>query len=242
MGQTPDEDEIYRAIADFQKTARKPVVASMGNLAASGGYYVSAPCQWIVANELTITGSIGVIMHSWNYRGLMNKVGLQPETYKSGKFKDMMSGERNPEEISPEERAMVQSLIDETYNKFKGIVAKGRADAHEKNKRNGGEEQGRTLARDWEQYADGRVLSGNEAFKLGFVDQKGNFEDAINRAKTIAGISSANLVEFQQRFEISDLFRLFGQSESRVVKVDWGFEPPKLQVGQLYFLAPSFAH
>ena len=241
-GEVLASDEIYRAIADFQKTARKPVVASMGNLAASGGYYVSAPCQWIVANELTITGSIGVIMHSWNYRGLMNKVGLQPETYKSGKFKDMMSGERNPEEISPEERAMVQSLIDETYNKFKGIVAKGRADAHEKNKRNGGEEQGRTLARDWEQYADGRVLSGNEAFKLGFVDQKGNFEDAINRAKTIAGISSANLVEFQQRFEISDLFRLFGQSESRVVKVDWGFEPPKLQVGQLYFLAPSFAH
>jgi protease-4 len=241
-GEVLASDEIYRAIADFQKTAHKPVVASMGNLAASGGYYVSAPCQWIVANELTITGSIGVIMHSWNYRGLMNKVGLQPETYKSGKFKDMLSGERNPEEISPEERAMVQSLIDETYNKFKGIVAKGRADAHEKNKRNTGEEQGRTLARDWEQYADGRVLSGSEAFKLGFVDQKGNFEDAINRAKTIAGISSANLVEFQQRFEISDLFRLFGQSETRVVKLDLGVEAPKLQVGQLYFLAPSFAH
>src|SRR5436190_15614835 len=104
----------------------------MGNLAASGGYYVSAPCQWIVANELTITGSIGVIMHSWNYRGLMDKVGLKPETYKSGKFKDMLSGERNPTDITPEERDMVQSLIDETYSKFKGVVAKGRADAHER--------------------------------------------------------------------------------------------------------------
>jgi protease IV len=239
-GEVLASDEIYRAIYDFQRTARKAVVASMGNLAASGGYYVSAPCQWIVANELTITGSIGVIMHSWNYRGLMNKVGLLPETYKSGKYKDMLSGDRNPEDITPEERAMIQSLIDETFGKFKGVVAKGRADAHEKNKKNGEGEQGRALVRDWEQYADGRVLSGNEAFKLGFVDQKGNFQDAITRAKAIAGIRSANLVEFQQRYDISDLFRMFGQSESRVVKLDLGIDPPKLQVGQLYFLAPNF--
>jgi len=241
-GEVLASDEIYRAIYDFQKKSRKPVVASMGNLAASGGYYVSAPCQWIVANELTITGSIGVIMHSWNYRGLMNKVGLQPETYKSGKFKDMLSGERNPEDITPEERAMVQSLIDETYLKFKGVVAKGRADAREKNQKNGTGEQGRPLAQDWEQYADGRVLSGNEAFKLGFVDQKGNFQDAINRAKLLAGVRSANLIQFQQHYDISDLFRLFGKSESRVMKLDLGIEAPKLQVGQLYFLAPTFVH
>ena len=241
-GEVLASDEIYRAISDFQKNAHKSVVASMGNLAASGGYYVSAPCQWIVANPLTITGSIGVIMHSWNYRGLMNKVGLQPETYKSGKFKDMLSGERNPEEIPPEEREMVQGLINETYARFKSVVAKGRADAHERNKKSSANDQGRTLARDWEDYADGRVLSGSEALKLGFVDQNGNFEDAVDRAKTIAGISSANLVEFRQRYDISDIFRLFGQSESRVVKLDLGVEGPKLQVGQLYFLSPTFAH
>ena len=137
---------------------------------------------------------------------------------------------------------MVQSLIDETYGKFKSVVAKGRAEAHEKNKRSGGNEQGRTLDRDWEKYADGRVLSGTEAFKLGFVDQKGNFEDAVTRAKLIAGISAANLVQFQQRYDISDLFRLFGKSETRAVKLDIGVEAPKLQVGQLYFLAPTFAH
>ena len=74
-GEVLASDEINRAIADFQKKARKPVVASMGSLAASGGYYVSVPCRWIVANELTITGSIGVIMSAWNYRGLMDKVG-----------------------------------------------------------------------------------------------------------------------------------------------------------------------
>jgi len=137
---------------------------------------------------------------------------------------------------------MVQGLINETYNRFKSVVAKGRAEAHERNKKNSANDQGRTLARDWEDYADGRVLSGSEALKLGFVDQNGNFEDAVDRAKMIAGISSANLVEFRQRYDISDIFRLFGQSESRVVKLDLGVEGPKLQAGQLYFLSPTLAH
>jgi protease-4 len=236
-GEVLASDEIYRAINDFQKKSRKAVIGSMGNLAASGGYYVSAPCRWIVANDLTITGSIGVIMHSWNYRGLMNKVGLRPQTYKSGKFKDMLSGEREPEEIPAGEREMVQSLIDDTYKKFKGIVASGREQAAKENK-----DKGRALDPNWAEYADGRVLSGTEAFNLGFVDQLGNFEDAVNRAKTIAGISAANLIEYQQKIDLSDIFRIFGKSEARVVKVDLGMEPPKLQAGQLYFLSPTFAY
>src|SRR5262249_47019981 len=184
----------YRAISDFQGKAHKPVVAAMGNLAASGGYYVSAPCQWIVANDLTITGSIGVILHSWNYRGLMNKVGLQPQTYKSGIHKDMLSGEREPSEIPPDEREMVQSLINETYEKFKSVVAEGRKEALQANKGTG-----RPLDPKWSDYADGRVLSGTKARELGFVDQLGGFQDAVARARTLAGIQSANLVEFQQR-------------------------------------------
>lgn len=236
-GEVLASDEIYRAIADFQTNSDKPVIASMGSLAASGGYYVSAPCQWIEANELTLTGSIGVIMHTWNYRALMDKVGLRPEVYKSGRFKDMLSGEREPGDIPPEERDMLQSLINETYQRFTNVVVKGRSLAHAKNK-----DQGRALSEHWSDYADGRVLSGNEALKLGFVDHLGDFEDAVKRARTLAGISEANLIEYQQRFDISDLFRLFGQSESRVVKVDLGMDPPKLQAGQLYFLAPMFAH
>jgi len=240
-GEVLASDEIYRAIADFQRDSRKPVVASMGNLAASGGYYISAPCQWIVANEMTITGSIGVILHTWNYRGLMDKVGLRPQTYKSGKHKDMLSGERDPDEDHPEEREMVQSLINETYGRFTNVVAKGRGLAHEKNQKYAETDQGRGLKRNWAEYADGRVLSGSEAFQLGFVDQKGNFEDAVKRAEELAGISAANLIQFQQRFDIPDLFRLFGKSESRTVKVDLGVEGPKLQAGQLYFLSPTFA-
>jgi protease-4 len=85
-GEVLASDDIYNAILKFQNEHNKPVVASMSSLAASGGYYVSAPCRWIVANELTITGSIGVIMHGYNYRGLMNKVGVSPMVFKSGRF------------------------------------------------------------------------------------------------------------------------------------------------------------
>lgn len=237
-GEVLASDEINREIKDFQDKSLKPVVASMGDLAASGGYYVSVPCRWIVANDMTITGSIGVILHTWNYRELMDKVGLIPEVYKSGKFKDMLSGEREPDKIPPEERQMVQSLIDETYGRFKSVVAHGRERAHQKNG-----DQGRQLSSDWSDYADGRVVSGTEAYKLGFVDQLGYFSDAVDRAKSIASISSANLVEYQQRYDLSDFFRMFGQSgqvQSRAIKVDLGLDLPKLQAGQLYYLWPTF--
>jgi len=243
-GEVLASDEIARLLVDFQKDSKKPVIASMGNLAASGGYYVSSPCQWIVANELTITGSIGVIMHGLNYRGLMDKVGLAPQVYKSGKFKDMLSPDRKLEDIPPEEREMVQHLIDETYAKFKQVVQDGRSIAQQKNK--GNAEKGRPLANDWANYADGRVLSGKEAYDLGFVDQLGNFQDAVKRAKILGGIggnASANLIQFQQRYDLGDFLRMFGKSQTPpVVKVDLGVEGPKLQVGQMYFLAPMFAH
>ena len=237
-GEVLASDEISRAISEFQtKGHGKPVVCSMGSLAASGGYYVSAPCRWIVANDLTITGSIGVIMSTWNYRGLMDKVGVRPETFKSGKYKDMLSGSREPDSITQEERDMVQALITETYEKFKGVVEEGRKRAQAKNK-----DKGRALTEDWADYADGRILSGTEAFKLGFVDELGTFEDAVKRTKNIANIQNANLIEYQQRYDISDLFRLFGQTESKAVKVDLGLEMPKLQAGQLYFLSPTYLH
>jgi protease IV len=236
-GEVLASDEIARALSDFQVNSAKPVVVSMGSLAASGGYYVSAPCEWIVANELTITGSIGVIMHGWNYRGLMNKVGLRPEVYKSGKFKDMLSGSREAEEISPEERAMVQKLIDQTYAKFKDVVAEGRKNARDIN------EDAKSLVPDWAEYADGRVLSGKEAFDLGFVDQLGNFDDATAKAEELAGLDDrANLVEYRQRNDLAELLGLFAKSDGRGLKVDLGLDLPKLQAGRLYFLSPTFLH
>jgi protease IV len=250
-GEVLASDEISDALKNFQegresngsdleKGKAKPVIVSMGDLAASGGYYISAPCRFIVANKMTITASIGVIMHGWNYRGLLDKVGVAPEVYKSGKFKDMMSGTREPGEVTQEERDMVQGLINEVYGDFKEVVASGRKAAHEKNK-----SEGHELAENWTDYADGRVLSGTEAEKLGFVDELGNFQTAVERAKTIVGISGdANLVEYQQRLDLSDIFHIFGESkaESRSIKVDLGFDGPKLEEGHLYFMSPVLSH
>jgi protease-4 len=236
-GEVLASDDIYRYLEDFQKKSGKPVVASMGSLAASGGYYVSAPCQWIVANELTITGSIGVIMQGYNYRRLMDKVGLQPMVFKSGKFKDMLSGEKPIEEVQPEEKKMVQDLVDETFGKFKQIVAEGRKQAEAKNK--GG---GRPLNDNWRDYADGRILSGKQAHELGFVDELGGFEVAVARALKLAGIPHADLIAYQRPFDFANLFRLFGKTEATTLKVDLGFDLPRLQVGRLYFLSSSVLH
>jgi protease-4 len=241
-GEVMASDEINKVITDFEtdKPAEngmpaqrgKPVICSMGGLAASGGYYISAPCRWIVANELTITGSIGVIMHGYNYRGLMDKVGLSPMTYKSGKFKDMLSPDRSTNDIPPEEHAMVQSLIDETFQKFKDVVRTGRADAHEKNKA-----EGKPLASDWADYADGRVLSGTQALTLGFVDQVGDFDDAVKRAQKITHIGDADLIEYRERYDLSDFLSMFGQSGSaHDIKLDLGLDIPKLRAGCMYFL------
>lgn len=236
-GEVLASDEIANALRDFQKSSGKPVIVSMGNLAASGGYYVSAPCRYIVANDLTITGSIGVIMSGLNYRGLMDKVGLRPQVFKSGKYKDMLSGSRDPDKIPPEEIAMVQNLINEVYGKFTNVVAKGRSAAH---KENGNE--GRELVGDWASYADGRVLSGTEALKYGFVDQLGNFDDAVDKTKDIAGLTSANLIEYRRISDLSELFQMFGKSESRAIKVDLGVDLPKLKAGQPYFLSADYLY
>jgi len=204
----------------------------MGSLAASGGYYISAPCRWIVADELTLTGSIGVIMHGYNYRGLMDKIGVVPMTYKSGKFKDMLSPDRSTNEIPPEEHAMVQALIDETYQKFRGVVADGRANAHELNKKDG-----HPLADNWTDFADGRVVSGTQALNLGLVDQLGDFDDAVDRAETITHIDDATLIEYRERYDISNFLSMFGQNgQAHDIKLDLGTDLPKLRAGCLYFL------
>lgn len=234
-GEVMASDEIYRAIKKFQDGPDgKPVICSMGSLAASGGYYISSPCRWIVANQLTITGSIGVIMETVNYRGLMDKIGVEPYVFKSGKYKDMLSGMRETNEIPAGEHAMVQDFIDQTYRQFKKVVADGRNAAHEKNK-----DEGQPLSDDWTNYADGRILSGDQALKLGLVDEIGDFQDAVDRAKKIAGIETANLVEYRETYDISNFLRLFGQSEATrapAVKLDLGLDMPKLQAGEPYFL------
>lgn len=240
-GEVLASDEIYRLLWTFMEDhPEKPVVASMGSLAASGGYYVSAPCRWIVANELTMTGSIGVIFHSYNYRGLMDKVGVRPAITKSGKLKDMMSGEKTVEEELPEERQIMQSMINESFGRFKQIIRDGRNRAA---KLNAG--AGKPLVNGWESIADGRILSGQTALDQGLVDELGNFGVAVDRALKLARIEDANLVSFDPPLSFSSLFRMFGkaQSEATTVRVDLGMGiPSRLPQGRLYFLSPVHAH
>jgi len=241
-GEVMASDQINKAIAAFEAGQSgkdgesdhrgKPVICSMGSLAASGGFYISVPCRWIVANDLTLTGSIGVIMEGMNYRGLMDKVGVAPVVYKSGKFKDMLSPFRETNEVPAEEHAMVQALINDTYQKFKGVVADGRNNAHDLNKK-----EGHPLADNWADYADGRVLSGKQALDLGLVDELGDFDDAVDRTEKIAGIDKANLIEYRERYDISNFLSMFGQSsEAHDIKLDLGVDLPKLQAGCMYFL------
>lgn len=242
-GEVLASDEINHSLVKFQDRSHKPVIASMQGMAASGGYYISAPCRWIVANELTLTGSIGVIMHGYNYRHLMDKIGIRPHVFKSGRFKDMFSGESEPDtdQLSPEERKnraeedrMMQTLIDETFSKFKEVVQSGRERAAKDN--NG---RGKALASDWQDLADGRVLSGKEAFRYGFVDELGDFDTAVQRAQNLANISSASLVAYRTPFDLgSVLSHIFGKTETPALKVDLGVDLPRLQAGRPYFIAP----
>jgi len=227
-GEVLASDEIYRAISAFQTNHDIPVIASMGSVAASGGYYVSAPCRWIVANELTITGSIGVIFHTYNYRGLMDKIGVVPSVVKSGKLKDMLSPEKRPEDELPEER----------------IVA-GRSWAARQNAADKIED-GRKLQPGWTEHADGRILSGTKALELGLVDELGDFDTAVDRAIGLAGLEKANLVSYQAPIQFSDLFRLFGKTDARAqeIRVDLGGFglQPRLPQGRLYFISPVHVH
>jgi len=232
-GEVLASDRIYEIIRDFQKECDKPVVAVMGALAASGGYYVAAPCHWIVAHELTITGSIGVIMQGYNVRGLMDKVGVRPMVFKSGKNKDMLSFDKLEADITPEERKMVQDLIDETFGRFKKIVREGR-DLERRNKPG----DGKALSDDWEEQADGRILSGTQAIGQGFVDELGDLDTATERALKLAGHADANLIQYREPMNLASLFRLFGKSEPKSIKVDLGVDLPQLKAGRLYFLSP----
>jgi protease-4 len=238
-GEVLASDEIYAALRQFQTNNDVPVVACMGSLAASGGYYVSAPCRWIVAHPLTLTGSIGVIFHGYNYRGLMDKVGVRPEVVKSGKLKDMFSGELRAEDESPEEKIILKDLVTESFNRFKQVIREGRGWAAQQN----AAEQvtgGRPLSEQWEEYADGRILSGNQALSLGLVDELGDFETAYHRACSLAGVEGANLVAYEMPPRFGDFLHLLGSSRSERISVNLeGLNPvTRLPQGRLYFLSP----
>ncbi|MCL4490647.1 MAG: signal peptide peptidase SppA [Nitrospirae bacterium] len=177
--------EIYGEVR--KAAAAKKVIVSMGSLAASGGYYISAPATRIIANPGTITGSIGVIMEVPNIKELMSKLGIKAEVIKSGKHKDIASVFRG---IGKEEREILQGVMDDVHEQFIGAVAEGR----------------RMPVEDVRKIADGRIFSGKQALKAGLVDELGDLEFAIKTAAKMAGIKGEpEVVTKKERSPIMDL-------------------------------------
>ncbi|HSQ61426.1 MAG TPA: signal peptide peptidase SppA [Acidobacteriota bacterium] len=175
--------EIHDAVRRIRDDG-KPVIASMGGVAASGAYYVACAADSIVANPGTLTGSIGVIMSFPNTEELFRKVGLRFETIKTGKFKDVGSMWRP---MTDEERALLQGVLANVYDQFIEAIVEGRGMAREE-----------ILP-----YADGRIFSGDQAAEYGFVDRLGSLEDAIEMAGEMAGIAGRPSVVRKERRRLS---------------------------------------
>ncbi|HKP93704.1 MAG TPA: signal peptide peptidase SppA, partial [Chthoniobacterales bacterium] len=219
-GEVTASDIIYSWVVKTR--AKKPVVVYMDSLAASGGYYVACGGKYLMANETTITGSIGVIIQTLNYEQLFNKIGLASVVFKSGKFKDMLNGARP---VTPEEREYVQNFVMKTYDKFLGIVARERnlpAD----------------LLRNT--VADGRILSGKDALDNKLIDGVGQIEDAFAKAKELGNAQGATIVKYGPPFTLSRFFRALGRSSDPKIELTLPKQlMPQLETGRAYFL-PSF--
>lgn len=186
-GGVAPSQEIYEEIVKIK--AKKKIVVSMGSVAASGGYYISCPAHKIVANAGTLTGSIGVIMEIPNIEGLMQKIGVRAEVVKSGKHKDIASMFKT---MTPEEKEILQSVLDDVHDQFIQAVAEARGMTFESIK----------------QLADGRVFTGRMAKEAGLVDVLGNLEDAISLAGEISGIKGKpKVVKEEKRFHFLDIIR-----------------------------------
>lgn len=208
-GAVAPSQEIYEEIKRTVK--EKPVVVSMGSVAASGGYYISAPASRIIANPGTLTGSIGVIMEIPNIKGLMDKIGIKTEVIKSGKYKDLASVFRD---MDPEQRRILQSVLDEVHEQFIEAVSEGR----------------KIPVEEVRKIADGRIFTGSQALGLGLVDELGNIEDAIKKAAELAGIKGKpEIVTKEEGFSLKTLLnnRLPQQlvNEYSSVKIKYIFVP-----------------
>ncbi|MBN1578676.1 MAG: signal peptide peptidase SppA [Chitinispirillaceae bacterium] len=167
-GGTAPSQEIHDAVWEYRECG-KPLIVSMGNVAASGGYYVACPARRIFADAGTLTGSIGVIMTVPLYKELAKKIGIEMQTFKAGDYKDLANPYRT---ISPQERRMIQGLLEDTHNQFIDDVAKARSIERE------------VLL----PIADGRIFTGRQALKAKLIDTLGSYEAALAYLRAITGL------------------------------------------------------
>lgn len=208
--------EIFKKIMDIRKK-NKIIVASMGDVAASGGYYLASACNYIFANQGTITASIGVIASSPNLKGLFEKLGIKMNVIKSGKYKDILSMSRD---LSKDELDLIQQIIDSSYKQFLKDVSLGR----------------NVPISDIKDYADGRVMNGEAALECKLIDGIGTYEDAINKARSLAGLPEDSAVYDDVRSPVEQFFMsmegFFGRSnalenlkQSKFSMIEYSIEP-----------------
>jgi protease-4 len=195
--------EIYTEVRKVRADGKIKLVASMGNVAASGGYYIAAATDKIVANPGTLTGSIGVIMELANVKDLLEKVGVQSVVIKSGRYKDLASPFRT---MSAEEQALLQGVLDDVHAQFIEAVADGRS----------------LKIEEIHDLADGRIFSGRQAKRLHLVDELGDLQDAIKLAARLVNIpGEPQVIEAKKRFSLRSLLdNLFAGKLSPLIPSD----------------------
>lgn len=189
-GSTGASQEIYEEVKKLRQNGKK-VVVSMGDVGASGAYYISCAADRIIANPSTITGSIGVIFNFGNMQELFKKIGVKMEVVKSGKSKDIGAYWRSPEES---ERKLLQGLIDNSYEQFIKVIVDGRKMTYDQVK----------------QLADGSIFTGEQALNKGLIDQLGNLPDAIQVAADLAGLKGEPYI-IKDYSPMEKVFELFGR-------------------------------
>ncbi|MEN8128362.1 MAG: signal peptide peptidase SppA [Planctomycetota bacterium] len=182
-GSVAAADMMYHSLIEFKQKTSKPVIACMLDVAASGGYYLACGADGIVAQPSCVTGSIGTIMQTFSFAGTMEKIGVTAVAVKSGKMKDIGSPLH---ELSEEEQALLQRIINEFYEQFLGVVEKGRPDLEPQKLR---------------RLADGRVFTAQQAHELGLIDRIGYADEAVAWAKKAAGVEKAKTVIYHRPLE-----------------------------------------
>ena len=172
-------DEMHQSVLDFEENTGEPVVVSMQDVTASGGYYISTAADRIVANKTTLTGSLGVIFEIPNFAEAADKYGIKQVVIKSGKYKDMGNAFR---EMTPDEREIFQSIVDQDYSEFVEVISEGREIPEDRVR----------------EIADGRIYSGIQARELGLVDSLGNLDEASATAGRLAGQRDTTVIRYVQ--------------------------------------------
>ncbi|EAC8422993.1 signal peptide peptidase SppA [Listeria monocytogenes] len=215
-GGVMESAQIRDKILQIQKERNIPFYVSMGSMAASGGYYISAPADKIFASKETLTGSLGVIMQGYDYSELMKKLGVSDNTIKSGEYKDIMSGTRP---MTEDEKKIMQSMIDDSYNEFVKVVAQGRGMTVEQVRK----------------IADGRIYDGRQAKENGLIDEFGYQEDALEALKKEQGLADATVIQYDTPENFSSLFsvaaqKISGQNAdiSQLIKLTGTLKAPRM--------------